>query len=52
MVIVKEKHNQETERDGDEDPFYLESLEVDQPISRLRWIESTTDGESTDICSL
>ena len=52
MIIVEEQHDQESKWHSHKYPLHVERPKVDQPASRLRWVESSADGQNADVGSL
>ena len=49
VIIVEQKHSQETKRHSNKDPFDIQVPKVDQPAPRLRWIKGFGDGHAFDV---
>jgi len=52
MIVVEEQHDQKSKRHSHKYPLHVECPKVDQPTPRLRWVKSSADGQSADVCSL
>jgi hypothetical protein len=49
MVIVEEQHDEKAEGNRDGNPFPFEVPKINDPASRLCWVEGSGDGDSLNV---